>query len=151
MDTGNIAVVMFFSVSLLSTFFILYFIYKSKKEKYETIKLAITRNYPDINILFSEGYNNKQLTYISSIKKIAVATALLLPCFFEIDKDVKILLLSVGSFLMVYGIGMILIFRHKNKNEDIDIDNSDKNRESLNENRKDGITTNNPTPDMSEE
>lgn len=151
LDTGDIAVVMFFAVSFLSTFFILYFIYKSKKEKYDTIKYAITNKYPNINLLFSKGYSNRQLTYISSIKKIAVATALLLPCFFEMDKDIKIILLSVGSFLMVYGAGMLLLFRGKNENEDNDADNSNKNKELPNENGKDEITPNTPTSDMSEE
>lgn len=113
MDTGNIAVVMFFLGTFSTTFFILYFIYRSKKEKYEMIKHAINNNYPNAHLLLSNGYGKKQTVYISNIKKIAVAAALLIPCCFDIDTDIKIILLSVGSFFLIYGVGMILLFRSK--------------------------------------
>ena len=118
MDTGNIAVVMFFLGTFSTTFFILYFIYRSKKEKYELIKHAINNNYPNAHLLLSNGYGKKQTVYISNIKKIAVAAALLISCCFDIGTDIKIILLSVGSFFLIYGVGMILLFRTKKSEND---------------------------------
>lgn len=127
MGTDKIAIIMFFTSSLLATVFILYFIYKSKKEKYDMIKHAISSNYPDAHLFLSNGYGKEQSLYISSIKKIAVAVALLIPCCFEIDTDIKIILLSVGSFLLVYGVGMFFLFcikqeRKHDEKTDIDTD-----------------------------
>lgn len=82
------------------------------------IKHAINNNYPNAHLLLSNGYGKKQTVYISNIKKIAVAAALLIPCCFDIDTDIKIILLSVGSFFLIYGVGMILLFRTKKSEND---------------------------------
>lgn len=118
MDTGNVAVIMFFTATVLPVYFILRFIYKSKKEKYDMVKHAITNHYPNAHLLLSKGYGRKQAAYISSVKQIAVAVALLVPCCFEIDNDLRIVLLSVGLFLLFYGIGMLPITALKEKKPD---------------------------------
>lgn len=105
MDTGNLAIVTVFTVAFLSTFVISFFIYKILKEKYGMIKHAIDNNYPNAHLLLLNGHGEKRAAYVSGIKKIAAAVALIVPCFFDIDRDIKIILLSAGSFLLIYGAG----------------------------------------------